>query len=428
MKKLLCTLLALALCLLPGAHAQEGYAMDTNKTDALRTEIWNEYAARERADAQRVSEDENQEISLYGVTMKYGIKVFGEPDENGLYPLYIALHGGGSDDTGEINDSQWRYMSIYYAGDVKNGIYVNPRAVRDTWDCHSNPESYPLYDRLIENMILFRHADPNRVYLLGFSAGGDGVYQIAPRMADRFAAANMSAGHPNGVRLESLYDLPFQLQVGISDDAYSRNTVTAEYGVMLDGLETEYPGGYIHKTYIHIGRGHNFVDNDPKQHLVAEDIARFLEDGTYTGVRAQTGAVEFVSAYTRRALPERVIWNTGVRADMRRVNSFYYLTSDAREGIIDARIVPGENRIIINTQDLSGGFGVLLHDRLFDLDRSVIIVKDGQEYEITPEISVQIMRETLCERGDPEYIFECRADYCPETDSFSVNSPAHDGE
>ena len=39
--------------------------------------------------------------------------------------------------------------------------------------------------------IVFEDVDPNRVYLLGYSAGGDGVYQLAPRMADRFAAASM---------------------------------------------------------------------------------------------------------------------------------------------------------------------------------------------------------------------------------------------
>ena len=33
-----------------------------------------------------------------------------------------------------------------------------------------------MYDRLIENMIAFYEADPNRVYITGYSAGADGVY------------------------------------------------------------------------------------------------------------------------------------------------------------------------------------------------------------------------------------------------------------
>lgn len=39
--------------------------------------------------------------------------------------------------------------------------------------------------------------DPNRVFLTGYSAGGDGVYHLAPRMADFLAGAAMMAGHPN---------------------------------------------------------------------------------------------------------------------------------------------------------------------------------------------------------------------------------------
>ena len=74
----------------------------------------------------------------------------------------------------------------------ENGIYVSVRGVSNTWDLHFQEETYPLLDALITNLTVTDHADPNRVYLLGFSAGGDGVYQLAPRLADRFAAVNMS--------------------------------------------------------------------------------------------------------------------------------------------------------------------------------------------------------------------------------------------
>ncbi len=53
-----------------------------------------------------------------------------------------------------------------------------------------------MFDRLIEDMIVFEDVDPNRVYLTGYSAGGDGTYQLAPRMADRFAAAAMMLAIP----------------------------------------------------------------------------------------------------------------------------------------------------------------------------------------------------------------------------------------
>ena len=60
-------------------------------------------------------------------------------------------------------------------------------------------EADDLFDRMIADMVLDRGVDPSRVYLIGYSAGGDGVFQLAPRLSDRFAAAAMwCAGHPNG--------------------------------------------------------------------------------------------------------------------------------------------------------------------------------------------------------------------------------------
>ena len=155
-------------------------------------------------------------INMGDRQMKYTLDIIGNPDENGLYPLYITLHGGG-EASEEENNSQWLAMKDYYSESVSNGIYVAVRGMEDVWNLHFLDDSYPMYDRLIEDMILLKNADPNRVYLLGFSAGGDGVYAIAPRMADRFAAVNMSSGHPNDVCLLNTSNLPFEIQVGIRD-------------------------------------------------------------------------------------------------------------------------------------------------------------------------------------------------------------------
>ena len=95
---------------------------EEEKTMTLREELWAEYCERERQDETRIREDEDRSVSLNGVVMKYGMKIVGEPDEDGRYPLYIALHGGGSDETGRINDDQWRQMGTYYLGGVKSVI------------------------------------------------------------------------------------------------------------------------------------------------------------------------------------------------------------------------------------------------------------------------------------------------------------------
>ena len=91
---------------------------------------------------------------------------------------------------------------------------------------------------------------------MGYSAGGDGVYQLAPRMADRLAAASMMAGHPNESSPLGLRNLPFAIHVGADDAAYNRNKVAREWGEKLDKLREGDPEGYLHLTEIHPGRAH----------------------------------------------------------------------------------------------------------------------------------------------------------------------------
>src|SRR5437773_6454719 len=105
--------------------------------------------------------------------MKYHMVKQGKMPEGG-YPLYIALHGGGGVPA-EYNNNSWQRMQNNYLRSIRYGIYVVPRGVINTWDMHFQPESYVLYDRLIENMILFESINSDKVYLLGHSAGGDGV-------------------------------------------------------------------------------------------------------------------------------------------------------------------------------------------------------------------------------------------------------------
>lgn len=139
---------------------------------------------------------------------------------------------------------------------------------------------YPLYDRLIEAMIVNYGADPDRVFLLGFSAGGDGVYQIAPRLADRFAAVNMSSGHPNGVSLLNLANCPICLQAGIRDwydEDVKRSVRAAEFEKTLSEYRNQYGFGYEHRVCIHVPNGHNFSDNADDECTVLKDPALFAE-------------------------------------------------------------------------------------------------------------------------------------------------------
>lgn len=389
-----------------------------------RAQVWEEYLETVRNDAQRKKEVEEQQMAFGEVVMKYGIQIIGEPDENG-YPLYIAFHGGGQGDTPDVNNQQWEIMGIYYARAVKQGIYINPRGVRDTWDTHANPESFPLYDRLIQNMIAFYGADPNRVYICGFSAGGDGVYLVGPPMADRFAAVSMSAGHHNYNSVLNLYNTPIRLQVGMNDFAYSRNTVTVEYMNLLSQLSEVYGGGYVHDGYVHKDKGHNFRDWSDEEQEVLADPNKWIQDGCMDSKMANTNVIDFLKQYTRNPLPSKVVWDLDKRPEERDVESFYWVRvpKKAAKGMptqnpdvkvprtesqrmIVAHVEKEYNRIVVEKNTTGKSFEVLLNEEMLDVTKPIEVVGvDGTTKVVEPEISLELLKETTYERGDYNYQF-----------------------
>ena len=426
-------LILLALCMLSAAAVAEtaDEPLPVENLEEVRREVWDAYRQARLADPLLLEETAGGNVSFSERTMKTleqissggpvsaGVMTFGDAEmryvaltigekpENG-YPLYIALHGGGGAPA-EVNDEQWEMMAYYYANRLSCGVYVAPRGVRDTWDTHFNPESYPLYDRLIEYMILTRDADPNRVYLLGFSAGGDGVYAVAPRMADRFAGVNMSSGHPNGVSLLNLKNLPIQLQAGENDTAYSRNTVTAEYDAYLNDLEAEY-GGYIHRTMIHYNSGHNYADYDRNPIPTIKDAQAWLKEGKRAYKTMDSYPPDWLNQFTRNPLPEMVLWDLTTRAALRETESFYYLTAPyaTDSGVIRASFSREENRIEIVARDVNGPFGVLLNEEMIDFSQPVVFSVNGEETvrRVTPDR--RVLEETTAERGDPNFQFEAK--------------------
>src|SRR4029079_18976971 len=126
---------------------------------------------------------------------------------------------------------------------LDEGIYLAPRAPTNTWNLWHEAHIDRLFGRLIEDLIVLEDVNPDRVYVMGYSSGGDGVYQIAPRMADSWAGAAMMAGHPNDASPLGLRNVPFALQVGGKDAAFKRNEVAAEWGRKLDDLRKADPQG-----------------------------------------------------------------------------------------------------------------------------------------------------------------------------------------
>lgn len=374
--------------------------------------LWQHYQQSQVDNAARRAEHDAQALHFGDKVMHYAVFTLGDKPSKG-FPLYIALHGGGSAPA-KVNDSQWKDMKIYYRDSVGTGIYVAPCGVTNTWDLHFQPESYVLMERLIENMVLYENVDPDRVYLLGFSAGGDGVYQLTPRLADRFAAANMSAGHPNGVNLANLASVPFLLQVGENDGDYHRNTVTAEYNDKLKALAASGNGEYVHEAFIHASHHHNFLDNDAHQRpqSVLANPHAWLVEGNRSTKSTNTNAVRWLNQYTRNPLPERLVWDLTTRAQ-RDSNGLWYWLDIGRHtrgtlgtDTIVASYDSSRNAVVV--EQARTYLRILLNNAMVDLDKSVLVEVGGQQLHVQVSPSERVQEETLLERGDPRYIFAAR--------------------
>ena len=141
--------------------------------------------------------------------------------------MFISLHGGGGTTESENNRLWNRHKTLY---ELENGILFTPRSPSNTWNMWFQSHVDTFFNRIIQNMIAFHNVDPNKIYIMGRSAGGDGIYQVAPRMADRFAAAAMSAGHPNDSSPLGLRNIAFTIHMGENDSLYNRNDMAIKWG------------------------------------------------------------------------------------------------------------------------------------------------------------------------------------------------------
>lgn len=352
---------------------QNEQALTAQEAEQLAQQMWEQWKA-EIAD-QRRDEIAQGEVTVNDVTMKFHYQIFGEPREDGTRSLYISMHGGGNT-TQEANDQQWENQKRLYQ--PKEGIYLAPRAPRNTWNMWHEEHIDPLFDYIIESLVVLENVDPNRVYLMGYSAGGDGVYQLAPRMADRFAAAAMAAGHPNETEPYGLRNLPFTLHMGGQDAAYDRNKVAARWRDWLAELKTEDPEGYEHWVVIYPTYGHWMN-------------------------RADATAVPWMAKFERNAYPDRVVW---LQDDVTHTR-FYWLAVDPelqQERAMVIANIKGQE-ITIERSDVAR-LKIRLHDKLLNLDEPIRVVMDGKVlFEGMVPRTKEAIAQAFSERKDPKLVY-----------------------
>ena len=325
------------------------------------------------------SQYEAQELSIGSNTMRLWWAQYGNKPAAGR-SLYISLHGGGGT-TPDVNDQQWENQKKLYR--PAEGIYLAPRAITNTWDLHFVKEADAFYERIVQMAVTFLDVNPDRVYLMGYSAGGDGVWRLAPRLADHWAAASMMAGHPGDVRLESLRNTPFAIWCGGEDGAYDRNKECEARIKQMDALQAADPEGYIHDGHIVPGKPH-WMDGEDR------------------------AAVPWMQQFTRNPYPGKVVW---VQGDAMK-GAFYWLGIPMSEAQKGKELVASiaDNVVTIEKSDYSK-VTVYLNDQLVNLDKPVkVVYGDKVLFEGKLPRTPGNMLSTLNSRGDLCYIFPAQVE------------------
>lgn len=370
MKKLLFSILATLPTLLLGQTTMTNLSAEQASGlsgDHYRRAI-QDYAAQIEANWQA------GRLESGGYHMPFAYSISGDMPETG-YPLYISLHGGGSA-TADENDAQWENQKILYG--AVEGVYFVPRAPTNTWDMWHRGYMDDLLLQVVTYAVARLDVDPSRVYLLGYSAGGDGVYNLAARLSDRFAAAAMMAGHPGDARIENLRNLPFAIYVGAEDTAYDRSLRAFEWAQAYAVLNGEDQDGFSYHINIYEGLGHwmNGLDGE---------------------------AIGWLAEHRRASSTDRVIW---IQDDVLIARKHNLEVDNPKQGFRIEEIVDYDNNTIYLYSDDYDSVTVWLDDFLVDLDRPVAIVFNGREVfnEMVARTEQNII-DSIEGRLDPEYVY-----------------------
>ena len=344
--------------------------LSLSEAEKIEKNIYNDF--KKEIIVTRSGEMEDRVIELKDKKIKFDIKHFGEQGEDG-WSLFISLHGGGGTTESENNRLWNRHKTLY---ELEDGILFTPRSPSNTWNMWFQSHVDTFFNRIIQNMIAFHNVDPNKIYIMGRSAGGDGIYQVAPRMADRFAAAAMSAGHPNDSSPLGLRNTAFTIHMGENDSLYNRNDMAVKWGNDLKKLNEEDPEGYRHYIKIYKNKGH-WMDN------------------------LEASALDWMSDFIRNPYPSKVVWKQGNVLH----NRFYWLRNEDPSfgDLIECNI---DDQIITVLSSSSSKITIQLNDDLVDMDREITVNYLGRQlFKGFVYRDIDIIKRSIREYGDPKSVY-----------------------
>lgn len=334
-----------------------------------------------------------------GKEMPFYLLAKGAQGTNG-WPLFLALHGGGMAPSpgnphgSRMNTSEWQAQVRLFETVYPGGLYFIPRMADDNdgrWWYHY---CQAIHDRAIRRAILFRGADPNRVYVMGISEGGYAAFRLGAHMADRWAGScAMAAAEPMSTSPpENFRNLPLRCAIGERDTLFDRIGLARRFFARIEELRKAdgATNAYVHVFDEQAGRGHG-VD--------------------------YKAAPEWIARHVRHPWPTRVVWTVQPLHKVIRRQMYWlaldrvpektplYLAASVAQNVVtlgaEQKGADGQ-RVPATGADLR----VYLNDTLADLDQPVKVVVNGRtafEGKVTRRVAT--LARSLHERGDRYFMF-----------------------
>ena len=185
-------------------------------------------------DAQTVAESGVEapgvhQLILPGTDRRYTLAIPKDYSREDPAPLIVSLHYGG-----RVTPFFGRGLLeslIEPAFRELNAIVVAPDSAAGNW---ANPTSEQQVLELLDYIDAHYEIDANKTLLTGYSMGGSGTWYLAPRHPDRFKAALVMAGRPQGDTLTFEWTTPLYVIHSAEDEVAPLGPTQATVDRLVD--------------------------------------------------------------------------------------------------------------------------------------------------------------------------------------------------
>jgi len=238
---------------------------------------------------------------------------------------------------------------------------------------------------------------------MGFSAGGDGAYQLSERLPHLLAACSPQGGHPNGVSTINICNLPIYFAAGEKDSSFKRNQICIDYYKKVMGQNGKYLGKYIAKVEVVAGSGHSFQCwKRPRKSFF---------NGSKSATTSNETAFDFMYSYTRNPFPTEISLDTKCFLTplrnyyTQRGNTFYNIEVGKNPSpIIQVKIDYAGNTITVKE---GTNFKINLMSSLFGNGGDIInVISGGKTVQYRLQKDQNYARNNMKLFCDPYYGFD----------------------